>query len=256
MTRRRAAAAQEQESSETHLDDVSIAALHAGAGPDVVLVHGLCGSRRWWRANMPALARRYRVHVPELVGFGASRGAPRQPDIPEMAEILIQWLDALGVHHAHLVGHSMGGQISIHMAAEHADRIDRLVLISPAGVPRDLTPRAVARLATEIVPPRGWGKPSFLPTLAADVLRTGPRVLLSATRHLLADDTRPLLPRIRQPTLVVYGRLDPLIPEDHARLMAERIPNSRFLPLPDAGHNAMLDRPEEFNAAILEFLDG
>lgn len=241
--------------SETRLGDVAVHALHTGSGPDMVLVHGLCGSHRWWRANLPHLARHYRVHVPELVGFGASRGAPRQPDIPEMAALLADWMDAVELTRPHLVGHSMGGQIAIHIAAEQPpDTIDRLVLVNPAGVPHELSRSSVARLATELVPPRNWGDPFFLPTLAADVLRTGPRVLLRAARHLLADDTRPLLPGIDRPTLVVYGARDPVIPAEHARLIADEIPHARLVVIQDAGHNAMLDRPGRFNRVLLDFL--
>ena len=240
--------------SRTRLDGAEVHAVHAGSGDPVVLVHGLCGSHRWWRHTIDPLAARYRVHVPELIGFGESVCAGRPPDIPGMSALLVDWLDARGLERVRLVGHSMGAQISIHLAADHPERVQRLVLVSPAGVPRDLDALSLARFAVELVPPRGWGDPRFIPTLAADVLRTGPRVILGVTRNLLDDDVRPLLPRIEAPTLVLHGALDPLVPEAHARLVAAGIPRAELTLLPGAAHNPMIDSPDTFNARVLEFL--
>jgi pimeloyl-ACP methyl ester carboxylesterase len=229
-------------------------ALHTGGGEPVVLLHGLCGSHRWWRRTIPALRDSFRVHVPELIGFGGSRTTGHQPDITEVARLMIDWLEVMELDRIALVGQSMGAQIALHVAADAPQRVERLVLVSPAGVPRDLTPRAVVRLARDLVPPRGWGDPLFLPTIAADVLRTGPRVLLRATRHLLADDVRPLLARITCPTLVIRGEFDPLIPEAHAHMIAEGTPDGELVVLPGTAHNPMLDDAGAFNAALLDFL--
>jgi len=240
----------------TRVGDYRIHSVHAGEGDPVVLVHGLSGSHRWWRFTLPELARRHRVHVPELVGFGDSRRpAGRQPTILEMAGVVRQWLDALRLDRVDLVGHSMGGQILVHVAAATPGRVRRLVLADAAGVPRMLTVAELARLASELIPPRAWGRLTFLPTIALDAVRAGPLVLHDALRHVLADDIRPLLPQIRSPTLVVWGELDPLTPLEHGRLIAEAIPDARLLVLPGAAHNAMADRPEDFNRAVLAFLD-
>src|SRR5690606_11678309 len=227
---------------------------HAREGAPVVLLHGLPGSHRWWRYTLPALASDFRLHVPELVGFGGSRGAPvPRGGIPEMMELLVKWLDALEIDRPHLVGHSMGGQISIHLAAKHPERISRLVLVSAAGVPRRRSPAELVRFFIEVAPPRSWGRPEFLPTMVRDALRAGPRTLLRTTAHILADDVRPLLSRIRSPTLLVWGRLDPLTPLSHAWVMADAIPDARLRVIPDAAHNPMVDRPREFNVLVWSF---
>lgn len=238
----------------TEVEGYRFHSVHAGAGEPVILIHGLSGSHRWWRYTLPSLAGAFRVHVPELIGFGGSRPSRLQPSIPAMAELLVGWLDALGIERAHLIGHSMGGQISIHLSAGHPERVSRLVLVSAAGIPRLLTWSELTRFLAEIVPPRAWGKPSFLPTIAADALRAGPRVLWRATRHILADDVGPLLPRIVSQTLLVWGRLDPLTPLAHGRVMAASIPDSRLVVFPDAAHIPMADRPVEFNELVFDFL--
>src|SRR5690606_33719393 len=99
--------------------------------------------------------------------------------------------------------------------------------------------REAARMVAGALPPRRWGAPTFVPTIAADALRAGPRALMLATRHLLSDDVTKLLPRITCPSLVVWGELDPLVPLAHGRRMAALIPGARFVVLRDAAHNPM-----------------
>ena len=244
------------ESSFERVGGVRMHAVHAGAGPSVVLLHGLSGSHRWWRYSFPALARSYRVHAPELIGFGASRPVARAPDIPELAAILMEWMDAYDIEATHRVGHSMGAQISIHIAAKRPARIQRLVLADAAGIPRRFRLLDAVRLIVDTIPPRAWGRPSFLPTIARDAVRAGPRRLLRTFAHLLADDVRPLLPRIRSTTLLVWGEYDPLVPLDHGRRMERAIPDARLIVIDGAAHNPMADKPGAFNRALLSFLAG
>jgi pimeloyl-ACP methyl ester carboxylesterase len=242
------------ERSLEHVGKYRIHALHAGTGEHLILLHGLSGSARWWRHNVPAFAEHFRTHAPDLVGFGRSRAWAAQPSIPEMAEIVVQWMDARSIPSAHLIGHSMGGQISIHIAARAPARVNRLVLVSSAGIPRHLTMAGMANLIAEVVPPRRWGNPAFLPTIATDALRAGPRVLLGAASWLLRDDVRPLLPEIKAPTLIVWGKLDPLTPFVHGEFMAQRIPNAKLIAYEDAAHMPMVDCAERFNREVLSFV--
>lgn len=242
------------ERSRERIGEYRIDAVHAGAGPPVVLLHGLSGSHRWWRYTIPALARGYRVHAPELSVFGESWWIVRQPDIGELASLVAHWLDAHAIERAHLVGHSMGGQIAIHLAARSPARIDRLVLVDAAGIPFRFRPLGLPRFFLDLAPPRAWGRLGFLPTMARDALRAGPRRLARAIRHLLADDVRPLLARVRSRTLVVWGEWDPVIPRDHGRRLAERIPDARLIVLEGASHNPMVDKPGAFNRTLLAFL--
>ena len=231
-----------------------IHALHGGSGEPLVLLHGLSGSSRWWRHNVPALAQHFRTHTPDLIGFGRSRAWAAQPTIEEMSEILEQWLDANQIPTAHVIGHSMGGQIALHLAARAPARVRKLVLVSAAGLPRELNLNQLTRFLAEVIPPRAWGTPSFLPTIALDALRAGPRVFLSAARQLLRDDVRPLLPRVMAPTLLIWGRLDALTPLEHGQEMNELIPNARLIVFENAAHMPMVDQPQRFNEEVLQFL--
>ena len=247
-------AAEKFERSLHRIGRYRIHALHSGAGDALVLLHGLSGSSRWWRHNVPSLARHFRTHTPDLIGFGRSRGWVAQPSIADMTSILEQWLDLNDIEQAHFIGHSMGGQIAIHLAAKAPARVRRLVLVSAAGIPMELSFAAMARLIAEVIPPRAWGAPTFLPTIAADALRMGPRVFLSATHQLLRDDVRPLLANIEAPTLIMWGRLDPLTPLASGELMARTIPHARLIVFEDAAHMPMVDRPDRFNTEVLDFL--
>jgi pimeloyl-ACP methyl ester carboxylesterase len=239
---------------QTRVGEFRIHSEHHGNGEPVVLLHGLSGSRRWWRFTAPALARRYRVHIPELVGFGGSRGPSRQPDMLEMGAVVAEWMQEIGVADPRLVGHSMGGQIALHVAAEQ--RMPRqLVLVDSSGLPRPWTLSEAARFVASALPPRHWGVPTFVPTIAADAMRAGPRALLHATRHLLRDNVTNLLGAVTCPTLLVWGALDPIIPLEHGAAMASAMPNARLAVLDNAAHNPMADRPPEFNRLLLDFFD-
>lgn len=225
----------------------------AGEGEPVVLVHGLSGSTRWWSRNMPALTEGYRVYLVDLPGFGAMRRLRRQFVLAEAASWLSAWMEAVGLERAHLVGHSMGGYVSIKLAAQRPETVDRLVLVTPAGVPAErsmlghLVPLALAaRYAT----------PRFLPVLAYDALRMGPVTLWRAARDLLTEDVREDLRKIEALTLLVWGKNDPLIPPSVGNLLREEISRSRLLVLEGAGHVPMFDRPREFDDALLAFLAG
>jgi pimeloyl-ACP methyl ester carboxylesterase len=242
----------------TAVGEHSVHWLEFGRGPEcLALVHGLSGSTRWWSRNVQALSRRYRLLVPDVIGFGRSRAAGAIPAVPELAAVLAGWMsEAADGAPMHVVGHSMGGQLAIHVAARHPERIRRLVLVDAAGLPRPLNPRFLMRFAYDVLPPRRWGDPRFLPVIVGDALTAGPRVLLRALLHVLRDDVRPLLPRISAPTLVVWGARDALVPHAHGEQMRRAIPDARLLVLPGACHNPMVDRPEAFNRAVLSFLAG
>lgn len=236
------------------LGEYRIHAVRAGRGEPIVLLHGLSGSHHWWRYTLPFLAERYEVHAPELVGFGRSRPGTL-PGIGAMAEVLMDWIRRCGLERPHLIGHSMGGQIAIHLAARHGAALRRLVLAAPSGIPRERRLPEVARLLSELIPPRAWGRIGFWPTVVVDAARAGPLTLLGAARALLTDDVRPLLSSIENETLLLWGEHDPLVPVRHGHEMAQVIPNARIVVLAHAAHNVMADRPRAFNANVLEFLE-
>lgn len=253
-----ARAAAESREVRTRVGGFTVHSVEYGAGDEcVVLLHGLSGSSRWWLRNVDELAEAYRVVIPDLVGFGRSARPPaRLPGIPAAAKLLTEWIEARGMTRAHLVGHSMGGQVAVHLAVASPERVDRLVLVDAAGIPRPLSPRALLSFAADISPLWRWGDPRFLPVIARDALTAGPRTLMRSIAHIVRDDVRPLLPSVSAPTLIVWGERDSLIPLSHAWEMREGIPDARLAVLRGACHNPMVDRPADFNRLLLRFLEG
>ncbi len=225
----------------------------AGEGDPVVLVHGLSGSTRWWARNVPDLAQHYRVYLVNLPGFGAFRRSGRRFALAEATSWLLAWMDAAGLERVHLVGHSMGGYLSLKLAARRPEAVRKLVLVDPAGVPSHRT--MLGHLGPLLLAAR-YARPTFLPVLVRDALHAGPFTLLRTARDLLAEDVRGDLCRVGMPTLLIWGSQDPLIPPSMGDVMRAEIPDSRLLVIEGAGHNPMFDRPEDFNNALLAFLAG
>jgi pimeloyl-ACP methyl ester carboxylesterase len=225
----------------------------AGEGEPVVLVHGLSGSARWWSRNVPGIAERYRIYLVDLPGFGTMRSLRRRFVLAESATWLSEWMDAAGLEHAHLVGHSMGGYVSVRLAASRPELVRRLVLVAPAGVPAE---RSMLGHLVPLLLAARHATPAFMPVLVRDALRMGPTTLWRAARDLLAEDVRADLRKIEAPTLLVWGENDPLIPPAVGDLLREEIPNCRLLLVRRAGHVPMFDQPKEFDAALLAFLAG
>ena len=222
----------------------------------LVLLHGLSGSARWWRYNVLGFARHFRVLVPDIVGFGRTRCRGPLPDMAGFAEVLAGWAERLELGAVDVVGHSMGGQIAMHLAGHFPERVRRLVLVDAAGIPRPLTPLGLARFAADVAPPSRWGDPRFVPVIVGDALLTGPRTIVRALVRILRDDVRALLPRITAPTLVLWGERDTVIPLEHARELRARIPGAQLVVLRGAAHNPMVDRPDDFNRVVTAFLHG
>lgn len=218
-----------------------------GSGPPLVLVHGLAGSTRWWRRNTRALSEHFRVYLVDLPGFGLSGSACALEDV---ALSLPAWLDWMGLERVHLVGHSMGGYVSLRLAAEQPERIDRLALIDAVGMPLKSN---LQRMILRLVQAAKHGSFSFIPTVISDGLRAGIPTLLRLTSEICEVDARPLLPHIQAPTLLLWGTRDVMLPPQMGVQMADLIPNATLHFIPRAGHNAMADRPTLVNQYLLDF---
>lgn len=226
----------------------------AGSGTPIVLLHGLSGSSRWWDRNIEALSKRHTVIAPDLVGFGRNRrfiGSRLPLPFDEAVALLVRWLERDFFEPVHLVGHSMGGQTAIELAARAPSRIRSLTLVASTGVP----PRSAGRAHLEALvhPPRALI--SFGPRLALDAFRAGPGSIAIASARMLLRDSRPAMEAIRAPVLLLWGDSDPLVPSHYAEAIRASMPHARLEILPGAGHVAMWDQPRRFEAALLRFLD-
>lgn len=224
-----------------------------GAGTPVVLLHGLSASSRWWAKNVDALAEKHLVAAVDLTGFGRSSGffglPATIPSFGDVTALLARWLETFD-EPVHLVGHSMGGQIAIRLAAERPDLVRSLMLVNSAGMPFKLDPFPHLRP----LPKPPFGGPRIAQVLLPDLFRAGPTSVAVASARVLRGDMRPWMREIRVPTLLVWGENDPLVPLRYGEAMQREIPNARLVVIPRAAHVTMWDAPEAFNRVATEFL--
>lgn len=234
-----------------NIGNVPVAYEVTGSGDPLVLIHGLSGSTHWWGRNVEALGQHFRVYSIDLVGFGESRDT-HSFVLTEAATYLAMWMEQVGIERAIIVGHSMGGFIAAHLAADFPERTGRLVLVDAAVLPfGDGYLRHLVGLARAL----GYAPLSFLPVLVTDAWRAGPLAVLQAARQLLTADIRPNLSRIDAPTLLVWGEHDTVIPVEIGHQLQHQFRHANLVVVPSAGHNPMWDRPEDFNRVVLEFLE-
>jgi pimeloyl-ACP methyl ester carboxylesterase len=239
----------------TRIEQRHIAWLEAAPSPGsdaapVVLVHGLGTSDRWWLPTIPELSERYRVLAPDLVGFGRSAGQPVQLDVA--ADELAAWAAAIGLERATWVGHSMGGQVTIDLAARHPELVERLVLVDAAGLP---VSKDVTRHLLNVVRASPFMPLAAYPVAVECVLRCGPVAITRASHQILSTDLESRVRAIAAPTLVVWGGRDTLLPPPYGRRLAAMIPGAQYVELERAGHSPQWEAPTEFEQALLSFLE-
>jgi len=215
-----------------------------GSGRPLVLLHGLAGSWHWWAPLFPTLATSRRLYVPELPR------PPRELGEDAMGSWVLRWLDAADLDQVDVAAHSLGGLFAVELAAVAPQRVGRLVLVAPAGIPcgRGVAGRLLP-LARSLFDVR-----SQLPMVLGDAVRTGP---IAVAREIALLDRRDLaaeLPSIDAPTLLVWGERDRLVPSRLAQEWQRLIPQARLVLL-RCGHVPMLEAPTELAATIHSFLD-
>jgi len=258
----------------------------AGQGPAVVLVHGLAGSSTTWQEVLPALADRYTVLAPDLLGHGESAKPRGDYSLGAYASGLRDLMVALGVEHATFVGHSLGGGVALQLAYQFPERCERLVLVASGGLGKEVNPflRAVSLPGSELVLPvlLSGQLHSVLKTISDWFVRRGVRLGPSAREmwrsysglsetggrlafvHTVRSVIDPLGQRVSArdrlylaggvPTLIVWGTDDRVIPVEHGRVAHELVPGSIYVELPGVGHFLPTEAPDEFLAAFDAFM--
>ncbi len=267
---------------ETPVRGTTIAWGEMGAGPPLVLLHGIQDSHRAWRRAAPFLARRFRVLMPDLPGHGFS-GRPDAPyTLTWFAQMIAAWMAEIGVEKAHLCGHSFGGGVAQWMVLEQRRRIDRLALVSAGGLGRQVA--IGMRLAT--FPVLG---PKITPLVLRRLL---PLVLKHSSEvfgHMEPEEQERFIRMIRlpgtdaafqkslegvinvfgqyvqtiqragevpdmPPVAIFWGTQDPIIPIQHGKNAAANAENITLTIYKGCGHYPQLDAPERFARDLTEFL--
>jgi len=258
----------------------------AGKGPLLLLVHGMAGSSVTWRHVMPALAERFTVLAPDLLGQGESDKPRGEYSLGAHANTLRDLLDSLGYERATVVGQSLGGGVAMQFAYQFPERCERLVLVDSGG----LGPEVTFYLRMLTLPGFEWVFPLFCTPWLRDAgsrvgtwlgragVRSTParqEVWRSYASLADAESRRAFFRSLRDvidfrgqavsalgrlhraaklPTLIVWGARDPFIPVHHALAAHEAIPGSRLEIFDGVGHYPHCEAPERFVEVLIDFI--
>jgi len=244
--------------------------------PAIIMIHGFGSSLQTWEPWAELLDNKFRVVRFDLPGSGLSSPDPQgNYTDARTISILLALMDRLGIAKASVIGNSIGGRIAWTFAAEHPDRVDKLVLISPDGfaspgfeygrapkVPmtlglmRYVLPKSLLRASLK----PAYGDPSALTDQTVNryydlMLAPGVRqALLTRMKDTVLVDPRPLLQRIKAPVLLLWGERDGMIPFSNAQAYLQNLPNARLVALPRLGHVPQEEAPQTSVAPVLAFL--
>ena len=254
-------------------------------GPTVLLIHGIGGSLEDWMLNADALAKHYRVYALDLVGSGHSDKPSASYSFSYMAQFVKDFMKAENIDRASLIGHSLGGGVSLQFSIQFPDKVEKLVLANSAGLGKKVT--LLLRLLTLpiigklLARPSRKGTAKFLKecvydsTLITDELiefgyslaaLPGAQDSLLSMVHTLGnirgmreDVLRSIvdnLTTIIAPTFILWGQQDRILPVAYAHVAEKKIPNVQLHIFDPCGHFPQLECPEEFNSLVLKFLAG
>lgn len=259
----------------------------AGSGPAILLIHGMAGSSSTWSAVFDRLAANFTVLALDLPGHGKSEKPRGDYSLGAFASVLRDFLLAMDVDRATLVGQSLGGGVAMQLAYQHPEVCERLVLVNSGGLGDDVMP--ILRALT--LPGAGLVVPIFAQRRIRSViegatraiekvgLRPSPEVveMWKAYTSLIDPETRTaFLATLRSvvdhrgqrvsamnrlylaadvPTLIIWGDQDHVIPVRHAHESHDAIPHSQLEIFEGSGHFPHCDDPERFAAAVKNFME-
>ncbi len=251
-------------------------------GSNLILLHGGNGSIEFWLYNIAVLAQHYRVYAFDMVGSGKSAYPDAAYSLAYQAEFLLGFMDVLKIETATLIGNSMGGGVALEFTRLHPDRVDKLVLVDSMGFGKEIS--LGIRLITlpaivSLLRPGRWMIPGMLKSNFYDAKLLPPewielrypifaipgrnRVILNLGRSnftlagVRSNVYRSILnslANIHQPTLIIWGECDRIIPVKHAYIAAASLPHNRLQIFPNCGHHPYLEYPDKFNQLVLDFL--
>jgi pimeloyl-ACP methyl ester carboxylesterase len=235
-----------------------------GDGEAVLFTHGYQASARMWDAQVAALNSRYRTITWDLRGHGSSGtdDDPSKYSHDQMLGDMVALLDESGADRAVLVGHSLGGFASLRFYLDHPDRVRALVLFGSGPGYRDPEARGkwneMAERFASSVESKGLDLLERASREVSTAEHRSPKALAHAARGMLAQqDSRVMdaITTISVPTLVIVGSEDKAF-IGSSEYMAKKIPGARLVSVGGAAHAANMQKPDEFNTALLDFLDG
>jgi len=239
---------------------------YTGEGTPVILLHGSHRSSFLWTRNIPELGKSFAVYAPDRPGYGESEPIGWTDPLPDMVDFANCFLQALGYTKAHWIGESRGGGVAIQLARQFPKAVDKLVLVSSIGLPPNELPKPLeigSRSKWEWFVERSFDNPSIITDeLREIVLANLDRAAIYEERRLASVppeyNQKGLLEDITHitcPTLLIWGRQDPVFPVECVERFRQLIPNLVNVAIIDhARHLVHYEHPDTFNRIVLDFL--
>jgi pimeloyl-ACP methyl ester carboxylesterase len=249
-----------------------------GAGPSLLLLHGLGGGALNWVELLPSLLDRYRVAVPDLPGHGRSGPLGPGAAMAAYADVVAALTEREHSGPALVAGHSFGGLVALRLAQRRPDLVRGLLLLAPAGISSGARSRRTVISVVGFVRPARWVAPFrhrfadrlwyrralFRPWFVSDASALSPRAALgflesagehvdvrTAGRALVQDDPRHELESVTAPAVIVWGARDPQLPLDDAFEYTRRL-HAKLRVVADCGHLVIGERPDACLSALEE----
>jgi len=243
-----------------------------GRGRPVILLHGWLGSWGLWQETMAYLGQYYRTYALDFWGFGESGKKRETYAVQDFVSLVDQFMDQLGIAKAPLVGHSMGGTVSLSVAIQYPERVSKVVVVgSPIAGSSLALPlkwagyRPIAfmlfnmmgafRFGMRVASPFICHDPRFSDMMDRDLSRTTLESFLRSIASLRRTDLRPMLDEIKVPVMGMYGNKDNIVHPKQWKPLAAGVEQNRTECFPKAGHFIMLDEPDPFMHQLKSFLD-
>lgn len=226
-----------------------------GRGSPVVFIHGWLGSWRYWMRTMEALASDYRTYALDLWGFGDSDKSRQRYSVADYTMLLLDFMDALGIHQASLVGHALGATVALSLAAEHPSRVSRLATVS-LPLASDVISGRLLDIATKSVWTKMlWWRQKTHGEVQQEVKKVAEGVISLSVQSVIEVDAQALIGRVPHLTLVIYGEKDNVVDPTPTTTLNGQRSNVRPIGLAESRHFPMLEEANKFNRLLKDFLE-
>jgi pimeloyl-ACP methyl ester carboxylesterase len=272
------------------VSDINIAYTERGQGEAIVLIMGLGAVKGSWFMNIPALSKYYRVIAFDSRGVGATDRSGEFYTMGRMAEDTVGLLDALHIECAHVVGVSLGSMIAQEVAIGFPHRVNKLILAATTpgmsdAANKDMWDKKNAEMRRRTGLGEDFNERIINDPDSFDVVKimvgftvnafsrvvfrvpmvlgaryyfnkVGPSGVLDQLRAVSKHNTIDRLDQIKAPTLVMAGTDDKIVPIEFSRIVAQHIPNARFVEFKHGSHSFFMEMSKRFNREVIEFLKG
>jgi pimeloyl-ACP methyl ester carboxylesterase len=226
-----------------------------GRGRPIIFVHGWLGSWRYWVPVMDDLAREYRTYALDLWGFGDSDKSREDYDIDNYSELLIKFMDELGIWRAPIVGHTLGAAIGTRLASRNPDRISKVMAVGLPLSADAINRRLLSAGPNDTLARLFWGRQRPYSEVDVGLSKAAEHAIALSIQAVARLNLRRILDEVDVPLLTVYGDRDNVIDAEQANELEENHYAARAIVLRKAYHFPMLDETAKFARLLRDFMD-